>query len=43
MARQHQHLTRRERLTLASVAVRGVLAGTARAAPDWFLDWLTDD
>ena len=42
MAPQHHHLTRRERLTLAAAAVRGVLAGATRAALDWFLDWLTD-
>jgi hypothetical protein len=43
MAPEHHHLTRRERLTLAAAAVRGVLAGATRAALDWFLDRLTDN
>lgn len=42
IARQHHHLTRRERLTLAAAALRGALAGASRAALDWLLDWLTD-
>ena len=37
-----QRLTRRERLTLAAAALRGVLAGATRAALDWLLDWLTE-
>jgi hypothetical protein len=32
------HLTRAERLWLASAALRGVLAGAARAATTWLLE-----
>ncbi|WP_281181920.1 hypothetical protein [Streptomyces chattanoogensis] len=32
--------TRRERLTLARAILTSVIAGTARAAATWLLNWL---
>jgi hypothetical protein len=38
----HQPLTRRERLLLAAAALRGVIAGAARAIVERILDHITN-